>query len=128
MSGKLQNEQQYDELHGEEDVTTKKGNVMARLLYPGLSLTVAHIMYIGVACGTFDVLRTARGADAAIAALGIAYLVAVPTLDVYLLSKVVVAYVPYEQLGCQPPQRTRWLYPKGVWLSLIHISEPTRPY
>ena len=61
-------------------------------------------MYIGVACGTFDVLRTVQGGRAAVSILGIAFLVAVPLIDAYLLSRVVtVAYVPFEVLGSRRP-------------------------
>ncbi|PIX75760.1 MAG: hypothetical protein COZ38_03925, partial [Rhodocyclales bacterium CG_4_10_14_3_um_filter_68_10] len=62
-------------------------------------------------------LRATHGAEAAVSALGLVYLIVVPAIDAYLLSRVVtVAYVPYAVLGCVP--RTgclSWLYPRGVW-------------
>ena len=42
--------------------------VRARLLYPGLPLTISHLLYMGVVSGTFDALRTTQGPDAAVAA------------------------------------------------------------
>ena len=91
--------------------------VTATLLYPGLPLAVCHVMYIGVACGTFDVLRTKEGSEAAISTLGVAFLAAVPIFDAYLLRRVIrVAYVPYDLLGCVPKTGClTWMYPVGVW-------------
>ena len=86
-------------------------------LYPGLSLLVCRVVYIGIAYATFDVLRATRGAGETVSALGLVYLIMVPSVDVYLLRQhVVVAYISYKNLGCLPARSCpTWLCPQGVW-------------
>ena len=87
------------------------------LLFPGIPLIISHMLYIGVACATFDILRTGEGSEMGISVAGFVYVAAIPAIDLYLLRKVmVVAYHDYTDLGCEPRGLlATWFYPRGVW-------------
>eukprot|EP00656_Telonema_subtile_P032110 TRINITY_DN35192_c0_g1_i1.p1 TRINITY_DN35192_c0_g1~~TRINITY_DN35192_c0_g1_i1.p1 ORF type:complete len:392 (-),score=16.61 TRINITY_DN35192_c0_g1_i1:53-1228(-) len=88
------------------------------LLFPGIPLIIGHMLYIGVACATFDILRTGESSEMGISVIGFIYIFAIPTIDLYLLRKVmVVSYLDYtSDLECEPRGRlATWFYPRGIW-------------
>ena len=75
---------------------TTPHQVWTMLMFPGISVTVAQIMYAGVVYGTMGVLRTESGGAGAAAIVGLLYVALVPSVVIYLLmSAANVLYYPY---------------------------------
>ena len=93
--------------------------VSGNLLFPGLPLLICHFMYVGVACGTFELLNATWEAETGACVAGLLYLVAIPVMDVILIYRVLdVVFLPYNMtlLGCEPRNCvTSWVYPRGLW-------------
>eukprot|EP00658_Telonema_sp_P-2_P032408 TRINITY_DN24008_c0_g1_i1.p1 TRINITY_DN24008_c0_g1~~TRINITY_DN24008_c0_g1_i1.p1 ORF type:complete len:145 (+),score=9.18 TRINITY_DN24008_c0_g1_i1:89-523(+) len=68
------------------------------MMYPGVSVTIAQVMYAGVAYGTMGILRTESGVPALLAVVGIMYLLFIPAAVLFILRR--IAQVVYHLYRC----------------------------